>query len=408
MSEQDYSAVLGEWQGYRVRMLGPWHARDGSEELWVELVPDPEVCPVCDGCGERVQDIHDTVERLVRDLPVFERPVCLLVHRRRVRCPWCGPCLERVPWLERYARVTRRFAQHVARLCAVMSLKAVAAYCGLGWDAVKALHRRHLEHTLAAPDLSHVDTVLVDEFSLSKGHRYATVVLEPTRRRVLWVEKGRGREALRPFLEALGEAGRARLKAVGMDMNGAYEEEVRAQCPNAEVVFDLFHVVQKYHKEVMRKVRNEEAKRAKAEHQDAEVYKGSAWLLLSNKENLDEQAQARLDQLLQLNRRLFTTHVLRDDLKQVWRYRDPHAAERFFDGWCQRAYDSGIGVLQDFARRLRTHWPGIRAHSLFPLHTSLLEGINNTIKVMKRAAYGYRDYDYFFLRIRAAFPGNTG
>lgn len=408
MSEHDYSEVLGEWQGYRARTIGPWHGPEGHEELWVELVPVPGASLVCDGCGERVTRVHDTVERQVRDLPVFERPVCLVVHRRRVQCPWCGPRLERIPWLERYGRVTRRFAQNVARLCGAMSLKAAAAYCDLGWDAVKAIHRRHLEHTLAPPDLSQVETVVVDEFSLSKGHRYATVVVEPTRRQVLWVEKGRGREALRPFLEALGELGRARLKAVAMDMNGAYEEEVKAQCPNAQVVFDLFHVVQKYHKEVLRKVRNQEAKRAQAEHEDAEVYKGSAWLLLSNRENLDPEAQTRLDQLLQLNRRLFTTHVLRDDLKQLWTYRDPHAAERFFEGWCQRAFDSGIAVLQDFARRLRTHWHGIRAHSLYPLHTSLLEGINNTIKVMKRSAYGYRDHAYFFLRIRAAFPGNTG
>lgn len=389
MSEHDYSATLGEWQGYRVRMVGPWYGKDGQEELWVELVPDPEACPVCDGCGERVQRVHDTVERLVRDLPVFERPVRLLVHRRRVQCPWCGPCLERIPWLERYARVTKRLALNVARLCGAMSLKAVAAYCGLGWDAVKALHRRYLEQTLETPDFSHVDTVIVDEFSLSKGHRYATVIVEPTRRQVLWVEKGRGREALRPFLEALGAEGRERLKAVGMDMNGAYEEEVRAQCPNAEVVFDLFHVVQKYHKEVLRRVRNQEAKRAQAEREDVTVYKGSAWLLLSNRSNLDEAAQARLDQLLQLNERLFTVHVLRDDLKQLWIYRDPEAAERFFEGWCGRAQDSGIPVLQDFARRLRGHWPGLRAHSLFPIHTSLLEGINNTIKVIKRTAYGW-------------------
>ncbi|TBW03546.1 ISL3 family transposase, partial [Azotobacter chroococcum] len=37
--------------------------------------------------------------------------------------------------------------------------------------------------------------------------------------------------------------------------------------------------------------------------------------------------------------------------------------------------------------------------------TSLLEGVNNRIKVIKRMAYGFRDSDYFFLKIKAAFPG---
>jgi hypothetical protein len=41
------------------------------------------------------------------------------------------------------------------------------------------------------------------------------------------------------------------------------------------------------------------------------------------------------------------------------------------------------------------------------LHTSLLEGINNKIKVIKRMAYGFRDDHYFFLKIRAGFPGNA-
>ena len=59
-----------------------------------------------------------------------------------------------------------------------------------------------------------------------------------------------------------------------------------------------------------------------------------------------------------------------------------------------------------FAKRLQPHLHGILAHCRRPLHTSLLEGINNKIKVIKRMAYGFRDDDYFFLKIRTAFPGN--
>lgn len=42
----------------------------------------------------------------------------------------------------------------------------------------------------------------------------------------------------------------------------------------------------------------------------------------------------------------------------------------------------------------------------WPMHTGQLEGVNNRIKVMKRMAYGYRDSAYFFLKIKAAYPGN--
>ena len=61
--------------------------------------------------------------------------------------------------------------------------------------------------------------------------------------------------------------------------------------------------------------------------------------------------------------------------------------------------------LQHFARRLRVHVTAILHHGRFPLNTALVEGINNKIKVIKRMAYGFRDDAYFFLKIRAAFPG---
>ena len=61
--------------------------------------------------------------------------------------------------------------------------------------------------------------------------------------------------------------------------------------------------------------------------------------------------------------------------------------------------------LKAFARKLRAYLPGLLAHCRYPLHTSVLEGINNKIKVIKRMAYGFRDDEYFFLKIRAAFPG---
>jgi transposase len=61
--------------------------------------------------------------------------------------------------------------------------------------------------------------------------------------------------------------------------------------------------------------------------------------------------------------------------------------------------------LQAFARRLAPYVQGIVAHCRWPMGTNLVEGINNRIKVIKRVAYGFRDDAYFFLKIRAAFPG---
>ena len=101
-------------------------------------------------------------------------------------------------------------------------------------------------------------------------------------------------------------------------------------------------------------------------------------------------------------------YVLKDDLKHLWDYHYPGAALRFWKQWYCRAIRSRIEPLVRFARNLKEHLAAILAHCRWRLHTSLLEGINNKIKVIKRMAYGFRDDDYFFLKIRAAFPGLPG
>jgi transposase len=378
-------------------------------QVWIELLPLAGRPMRCSGCGRFRSKVHDTCERWVRDLPVFDAETHLLVHRRRVACPRCGPRVERLDWLARYARVTRRLAESVARLCSVLPVKHVAGFYGLRWDRVKMIDKVHLERTLGPVDLEGVEVIVMDEFALQKGHRYATVVVEPTLRRVLWVGRGRSREEIRPFFDLLGAEGCRRLRAVGMDMNAAYALEVRERCPQAEIVYDLFHVVAKYGREVIDRVRVDEANRLHQDKKARQVVKSARWLLLRNRSNLKcREDRVRLKELLEANRQLMTVYVLRDDLKHLWDYHYPGAALRFWKGWYSRAIRSRIPALKRFARRLKTYLPGILAHCRWPLSTSLLEGMNNKIKVIKRMAYGFRDDTYFFLKIRAAFPGIPG
>ena len=325
MAPSESIARLGGWVGYGVE---DDHLEDRAGVRWcvIRLQLEPGRSRCCDGCGTWVSAVHDVVERRVKDLPIFEHPVELIVPRVRVACPTCGPRLERLPWLAPWARVTTRLAANVARLCSVMSIRHVANFYALDWKTVKT--------------------------------------------------------------------------------NAGYAEEVRAQCPKARIVYDLFHVVAKYGREVIDRVRVDEANRLRADKQARKVVKHSRWLLLRNRENVPEADQIRLDELLAANRQLFTVYVLKDDLKALWGYRHAGYALRFWRQWYRRAMRSGIEPLRRFARNLKPYLRGILAHCQWPLGTNLIEGINNKIKVIKRMAYGYRDDAYFFLKIRAAFPGN--
>jgi transposase len=405
VAANDIIARLGGWEGYEVEE--GWEEERAAERWCVirlRLVPGIARC--CSGCGVLCRQIHDSEERRVRDLPIFEVPVELIVPRLRVACPHCGAKLERLTWLEGYSRVTTRLAVSVARLCQAMSLRHVAKFYRLSWTTVKRIDFRHLNQTLGPMALDGVTVIGMDEFAIQKGHRYATVVVEVPRKRVLWVGRGRGREDVRPFFELLGPTGCAKLQAVVMDMNAGYAEEVRARCPNAEIVYDLFHVVAKYGREVIDRVRVDEANRLRQDRPARHLVKSSRWLLLRNRENVTHEGdRVRLNELLAANRALFTVYVLKDDLKALWDYRHPGYALRFWQQWYRRAVRSRIEPLKAFARRLKPYLPGILAHCRWPLGTNLIEGINNRIKVIKRMAYGFRDDTYFFLKIRAAFPG---
>ena len=360
---------------------------------------------LCSGCDQPVAAIHDQTVRRIRDLPLFEYAVELWVPRLRLACPRCGPRLERLDWLDPHARVTRRLAESVARLCAGTSVRHTARWFGLDWKTVKAIDFRHLERSLGPPNLDGVRLLAMDEFAIQKGHRYATVVVDPERKRVLWVGRGRSRAEIRPFFELLGPVRCAQVRAVAMDMNSAYDLEVRAHCPNAEVVYDLFHVVAKYGREVIDRVRVDEADRLRADKPARRVVKTSRWLLLRNRENVPDEQVVRLEELLAANKALLTVYLLKEDLKGLWRYRREAWAWKAWKSWKRRALRSGLEPLRVFVRRLEPYLSGILAHCRWPLGTNLVEGINNKIKVIKRVAYGYRDDAYFFLKIRAAFPG---
>ena len=140
-----------------------------------------------------------------------------------------------------------------------------------------------------------------------------------------------------------------------------------------------------------------------------QLIKRSRWLLLRNAENIEKETdRIKLAELLKVNRSLAKVYILKDDLKELWDYRHTGYARRFWEDWYHRAIHSRIEPLKTFARKLKGYLPGILSHCNHPLNTSVLEGINNKIKVIKRMAYGYRDDAYFFLKIRQAFPGNAG
>jgi len=360
-------------------------------------------CP----CGKTYAAYYDCREQEVRDLPwgPWSR-VELLVPRFRVECERCGVKTEELDWVARGRTYTRRLAEAVALACReVRCISAIAEAFHLGWDTVKAIDKEALEKELNPPVLGDVRHLALDEFSIRRRHTYGTIFLDVERNRVLWVCATREKTAVtKVFRDVFGERVCAGIQAVSMDWWEGYEGAVRECLPNAEVVWDLFHVVKKYNQDVVDRVRVDEAARCQTP-QERQSMKRTKFILLKNRANLTGEEPARLRQLLAANRRLLAVYVLRDALIRLWHYAYPASARKWFEGWYRRAVASRLEPLQRFARSIKDRLHGVLAHCQHPINSGVLEGINNKVKVIKRVAYGFRDQDYFFLKIRAHFTG---
>ena len=374
--------------------------------LIIHLEPCPTTTPRCGRCYQPSPLIHDRRVRTVRDRDLLDKRVELRMPVRRVDCLGCGRVTEHIDWLSQGSRLTRRMEAWVDALLKLLPISHISRLTGLHWHTIKALDKRRLEASVGTFEPGNVRRLVMDEFALHKGHRYATVIMDADRTRVLWVGEGNSRKAIRPFFELLGDHCQ-QIEAVAMDMNTAFDLEVRQQCPKAEVVFDLFHVVALYGRKVIDRIRVDQANALKVDKAARQVIKRSRWLLLRNKENLKAEQAVRLDELLAVNQSLATVYVLKETLKDVWYAPSAWEAGCRWRTWLRHAEESGLEPLQRFARNLKKYTRGILASARFKIHTSVLEGVNNKIKVIKRMAYGYRDKAYFFLKIKAAFPGKV-
>ena len=388
------------WPGYDVVACS--HSPENA--LTLTLEPRAADLPRCGRCQQPSPLIHDRRIRLIRDRDLFDQHVQLRLPVRRVDCLTCGRVTEHISWLAPTSRLTRRLCAWIESLLQLLPISHVSQLTGLHWHTLKTLDKRRLQATFGAFEPGDVRRLVMDEFALHKGHRYATVIMDAERTRVLWVSLGNSRKAIRPFFEQLGERCR-QIEAVAMDMNTAFDLEVKQHCPQAEVVYDLFHVVARYGRDVIDRIRVDQANGLRHDKPARQVVKQSRWLLLRNRENLKEEHAVRLQELLAANQPLATVYVLKDALKEVWYAPSVREGWRRWRAWLRHAQESGLAPLQRFARNLQRYARGILASARFHMHTSLLEGVNNRIKVIKRMAYGFRDVDYFFLKIKAAFPG---
>jgi transposase len=292
----------------------------------------------------------------------------------------------------------------VVELSRIGTLKDVSSFLHISWDTVKDIEKRYLKRHYSNPDISKVKCIGIDEFAVAKGHIYKTIVVDLDTGLVIYIGQGKGADSLDKFWEKVSKKG-VKIESVATDLSAAFISSVLSNAPNATLVFDHFHVV-KLMNDAIDQIRRDVYRQEK-DLNKRKVLKGTRWLLLRNgKDIFDANFRTRLDNALKLNEPLAQAYYLKESLKEIWMQVNKQEAETVMDDWIKQAKESKVPRLVKFAATLTAHKFGILAWYDHHISTGKVEGINNKIKTMKRQAYGYRDQEFFDLKILALHDKN--
>ena len=337
---------------------------------------------------------------MVRDLSCGEHRIYLELNVRRVDCRSCGKVKrEKLAWLADNPFYTKRFAWLVGRRCRATTIKEVAQELQLSWDTVKELEKQYMREQLRRVGKPAPEVIGIDEISVGRGHDYRIVVSDLLRRRPIWFGGvDNSEKSLDLFFLEWGVKKTRGIYLAVMDMWKPFRNGTLKHVPDANILFDKFHVVSQLGA-ALNQVRLSES--ARLTGSGRQFIKGQKYTLLSNRANLTFNGRRSLATLLEANHRLNKAYLLKESFGQMWNYKTEGGARRFFENWKQALKWQRLQPYKEFAGMIERHWEGIAAYcqprNKVPL--GFVEGFNNRIRVLQRRAYGLRDEEYLRLKV---------
>ncbi len=347
-------------------------------------------CP----CGERRCKVVEEFQRKVRDLSVSGKKcyVEILTYHISCKCGYYG--IEKIDFLDKYSRYTKRFVQYVAQLCKTMSLVDVAEAANIDWKTAKRIDLLELEKLIISLDDVNPTGIGIDEIAYAKGHKYLTVVRK-IGGGVIWIRKGRKKEVLDQFFKELGEEKCKKITVAVIDMWKPYIKSINENT-NADIVFDKFHVIKKIN-EAVDKIRKEEF--AKADPEEKLRMKKKRFLILKRGEKLNEYEKQSLQDLMNKNSNLYIAYLLKEQVSEVFEETDLDRGISRLERWIENVRKIGMEAFTKVLEMMESHWDGIVNYFKHHLTNAASEGFNRKINMIRRRACGYKDLHYFQLKI---------
>ncbi|MEB3121476.1 MAG: ISL3 family transposase, partial [Snowella sp.] len=317
--------------------------------------------------------------------------VYLKVPRRKFYCKQCQRYFtENLEFMEARRKYTVRYEEYIYERVNVSSVEKVKREECLSWDQVHGIYQRQCESK--KKDWQGVKCLGIDEISKRKGHQnFATVVGDLEKGELMEVIDSHQQDEIIEVLMEQPLEVREGVEEVSVDMWGGFPKVIEKVFPNAVIVTDRFHVM---------KAVNEELNKIRKQIKFSVKIKGAKWLLLKNKKDLKEEELQKLELVLKQSERLRKAHEYKESFREIYeKVNDKEEGRLKFTEWLHKAKE----IYTDVIGTIHRHLDSICNYFISRTTSGVMEGINNRLKLIKRQAYGFVNFDNMRSRFLACF-----
>ena len=366
-------------------------------QITVEMPLAEHTCPCCNA---KTKHVHDYRVRKVKDISSFGRNIELLYRRRRYVCKECGKCFsEKNTFVGRYLRMSMRLVSYVIQaLEEVNSFSSVARSVNLSvstvlriFDCVKYPHMTELPEVFA-----------IDEFkgNAYRKEKYQTILTDPKSGIVLDILPCRKQADLIRYLKTWDTKEREKVKFFVSDMWKPYADMSSVMFKNAVQIIDKFHYIRQIIWAFERVRKNEQKKYG---DKYRKLFKHSYKVLIKRKSDLTDEQKSKVEAILYVSGKLRNAYCLKESFYQILDAPDKSDAKKMMSQWILDVENSKIEEYESCVTMLLNWATNILNTFDYPYTNGFTEGCNNKIKVLKRNAYGYRNFERFRNRILHIF-----
>jgi transposase len=385
---QHLLGLVSPWSVARVEL----DTKAGRVDVWAEHKRNVDWS--CPDCGE-ICALHDhDEERAWRHLDSCQFQTFLHARIPRIRCGEHGVRQARVPWAEPRSRFTLLFERLAIDVLTETDVLGAAQILRISWDEAHHIMERAVERGLAQRERKVPRRLGVDEKSLARGYRFATILCNLVDGTVVELREGRKKESLEACLDALPQDELSDVEAVAMDMWEPYIRVIEKRVPGGEtkIVFDRFHIMMHINEAVDRVRRREN--RALIEAGDASL-KGTKYWWLYAWENLPEKHLPAFTVLKAANLKTARAWAIKEQLRALWTCPSYAAASEHWRRWYLWASHSRLEPVKRVARMIRDHLVNVLTYFEHRVTNAASEALNSTIQMIKKRAFGFRSFRNF-------------